>query len=188
MTKELKLKIRETKKKLYSSGKLVHPWVGRKHTEETKKKLVKNHSNFWTGREHSEKTKNKMSQDRKGEKIFSLYNIYKFTSPLGEEFTVDNGIKLFCEEHDLTYSCVQKVLRKERNHHKQWKCYKIKDNNGGVCKKYKCTSPENQEFIIENGLKTFCESRELQYCNLIKVAQGKRKHHKGWKCEYYNPN
>lgn len=33
----------ETLKRLYREGKIIHPWIGRKHTEETKRKISMNH-------------------------------------------------------------------------------------------------------------------------------------------------
>jgi hypothetical protein len=185
MTQKIKNRISRTNKNKYSSGEIIHPWLGKKHSDATKIKISQNHSNFWDGRKHSNETKTKMKKSHEGKKILLLCNEYKFVSPENKIFIVNTGIKDFCKKHNLTYSCISKVLRNKRNHHKGWKCYKIKNKNTGGPKIYKCISPCGEEFIITDGLKKFCDPRYLSYCNLIKVAQGQRNNHKGWKCEYY---
>lgn len=50
-------------------------------------------------------------------------------------------------------------------------------------KTYKCTDPEGNEYITDNGLTQFCKEHELQQALMSKVACGQREHHKGWKCE-----
>ena len=42
-------------------------------------------------------------------------------------------------------------------------------------------SPENEEFIISN-LNRFCKEHNLNQGNMGKIADGTRKHHKGWRC------
>ena len=46
------------------------------------------------------------------------------------------------------------------------------------------TSPNNEVIIIK-GLSDFCKQHNLQQSNLNKVANGERKSHKGWKCQFY---
>lgn len=41
-----------------------HPWLGKKHSEETKKKMSEN--NWMKGKHHSEEVKKRMSEERKG--------------------------------------------------------------------------------------------------------------------------
>jgi|TARA_R110000772_G_C13077593_1_gene417098 hypothetical protein len=45
---------------------------------------------------------------------------------------------------------------------------------------YEFTSPAGDKFIVSGGLKEWCQKRGLECSNLRKVAQGKRKNHKGW--------
>lgn len=52
-------------------------------------------------------------------------------------------------------------------------------------KKYILLSPQGKEFQILN-LNRFCKENNLNCANMILVAQGKRKQHKGWKCSYVN--
>jgi len=69
----VKTKISETKKAQYASGEILHPFSGRAHTEETKKKiskiridndLSKGANNPMYGKSHSEETKQKISNTR----------------------------------------------------------------------------------------------------------------------------
>ena len=48
--------------------------------------------------------------------------------------------------------------------------------------KYEMTTPEGISFCIE-GLNRFCKENELDTSNMAKVAQGKAKHYKKWKCK-----
>ena len=49
-------------------------------------------------------------------------------------------------------------------------------------KKYAITSPEGVCFEIVN-LKKFCQDNNLSYTAISAVSQGKRNHHKKWKCQ-----
>ena len=46
-------------------------------------------------------------------------------------------------------------------------------------------SPKGERFRIKN-LNQFCREHGLSAGNMNSVAQGKHKHHKGWKCKYSN--
>lgn len=48
---------------------------------------------------------------------------------------------------------------------------------------YKLTSPSGEIIIVNEDWKQWCMTRNLCASNLIAVAKGKRKHHKGWKAE-----
>jgi hypothetical protein len=50
-------------------------------------------------------------------------------------------------------------------------------------KEYIIIDPEGNEFHIK-GLNEFCRNNNLNPSSLSAVAQGRRKHHKGWKCFY----
>ena len=49
-------------------------------------------------------------------------------------------------------------------------------------KKWKITTPDNQEIIIEN-LSEYCRNNELDQSAMVRVSQGKRNHHKKYKCK-----
>ena len=48
---------------------------------------------------------------------------------------------------------------------------------------FKIISPTGAEKIIR-GMRQFCINNNLTHQNMFLVAQGKRKMHKGWRCEY----
>lgn len=48
--------------------------------------------------------------------------------------------------------------------------------------RYPMTTPENISFCIE-GLNRFCKENDLDTSNMAKVAKGKAKYYKGWKCK-----
>jgi len=52
---------------------------------------------------------------------------------------------------------------------------------------FKVIDPDGNEYITTNGLSKFCEEHNLTVTLLHKVAMGKRKHHKNWKCYKINP-
>ena len=118
---------------------------------------------------------------------------YKVKSPEGVEFVIDNLSK-FCRENDLSQGHMTAVANGKLNHHKGWQIrYEFdqkpflnsadfKINHSG---KYKISSPEGIEFIIEN-LKKFCRENGLNPGAMTVVAQGKAKHHKEWKIVYIN--
>ncbi len=49
------------------------------------------------------------------------------------------------------------------------------------CKNWLVTNPEGTEYNIRN-LTQFCIENSLEIGNMSRVASGKRKHHKNWKC------
>jgi len=90
------------------------------------------------------------------------------------------GMK-FSEEHKKNLSKAWKNrIVSDKTRQKMSKTSKGKIN----IKKYKLIDPDGNIHITTNGLVVFCEGRGLTMANLIKVARGERKHHKGWKCEY----
>jgi len=55
-------------------------------------------------------------------------------------------------------------------------------------KQYRCVDPNGTEHITSEGLTKFCEEHGLLRANMIKVANGERSNHKGWKCERFPQN
>jgi group I intron endonuclease len=103
------------------------------------------------GRKCSEDTKKKMSEARIGMK--------------------------FTDEHKKKLS----IARKKRKTTQKTKDKCSKTSKGKInIKKFKMTDPEGNVYITESGLTVFCEENNLTTANIIKVANGERKHHKGW--------
>ncbi len=120
-----KAKISETKKQQFQSGEQVHPWVGRKHTEESIKKIRDNHSHCWIGKQHTQESKDKIGKASRGKRYPAMCNTYKLTSPEGTIYIVSTGLKYFCKEHDLLLPSIRKVAQGVRRHHKNWCAVKI---------------------------------------------------------------
>lgn len=71
--------------------------------------------------------KNKVLKGWKFKKILKVNNSgiakkYKLTDPNNKVHIIDNGLQKFCLKHGLQYINLIKVAKKERQHHKQWKC------------------------------------------------------------------
>jgi len=49
--------------------------------------------------------------------------------------------------------------------------------------KYKMIDSDGNVFFTEKGLSDFCRQNDLTPSNMIKVANGERKRHKGWSCQ-----
>jgi hypothetical protein len=170
------------KKKLYYKTHR-HPWTGRSHSEESRKRIRENHSDYWLGRKHKKSSKIKIGRALKGRRYPSLCNTYKIESPCGKTVIISNGIEKFCEKNNLTVSCFRKVITGTAAHHKGWKnIVKIKTVNSGKKEKFIVTSPLGKKEKIV-GLSNFCRRNNLQLPNMIKVSMGLRNHHKGWKCK-----
>ena len=88
------------------------------------------------------------------------------------------GIK-FTDEHKKNLS----IKRRQRITTKETKEKMSLSMKGKInIKKFKVINPNGIEFITENGLTSFCEQNNLSVSNMIKVVNGERPHHKGWKC------
>jgi len=64
------------------------------------------------------------------------------------------------------------------------KANETKRKNGTIAnnsKKWKLTQPNGEMLVIKN-LREFCRENGLTQSNMVMVANGKRTHHKGWKC------
>lgn len=50
-------------------------------------------------------------------------------------------------------------------------------------KTYSCFAPDGTEYVTKEGLTKFCEEHGLSSQNMVKVANGERRNHKGWRCQ-----
>jgi len=90
-----------------------------------------------------------------------------------------NGNNMYNKNHSSETKILQSQIKIERNK----TITKIKGNDHPLSKKYILTSDIGEIFRI-NGIHDFCLLHGLDHSNMIKVAKGKRKNHKGWKCSY----
>lgn len=103
------------------------------------------------------------------------------------------GIKMpaFTEEHKRRISMALKGKRLSDQHKKSVSLGRRNicvGANNHASKKYVITSPDGKEFFV-HSLLNFCKNYKeckLDFRNLSACAVGKRNHHKGYKCRYYN--
>jgi len=151
--------------------------VGHKHTEETRRKIGEaqegeKHHNY--GKHHSKKTKKKISESNMGEKN------HNFGKHPTEETRRKMGEAQMGEKH-YNYG---KHRSKETKR-------KISESTIGSksssAKKYIIITPESEEIFV-HGLREFCRNykkERLHFSALVRVAQGKYKQHKGYKCRHW---
>ncbi len=86
------------------------------------------------------------------------------------------GIK-FTDEHKNNLSIARK--KRKTTQATRNKCSKTSKGKINI-KKFEMTDPGGNVYITDNGLTVFCEENGLTKANIVKVADGDRKHHKGW--------
>ncbi len=184
LTEDTRQKMSEAKK-----GKN-HPNYGKHCTKETKKKIGdanrnksrskelrkkiseslkgENHPNY--GRHLTEETKRKISESSKNKKLSEGHKRKLSESAKKRRLSSETKRKISASSKG-----------KKSSEETKSKISKTRS------KRYKITTPDGN-IIFVYGLKKFCRNykkEKLYDQNLIKVAQGKRKHHKNYKCEYY---
>jgi len=128
---------------------------GHKCSEEQKRKI----SNANKGNILSEETKRKMSVAHKGK---------KHTEETKRKISNANKNRICSEES-------KKKISETHTGSKNFRA-----------KKYIIITPDNEEMRI-HGIADFCRNytkEKLNYKILIRVAQGKQKHHRGYRCKY----
>jgi len=96
--------------------------LGRKLTNDWKKKIKDNNAKYWQGKKHSQKTIDKIKKWRKTQDMTLRMKSYKVISPDNQIFIVNYGLQKFCDKHMLTRSQLINVAKGRRNHHKGWHC------------------------------------------------------------------
>lgn len=77
---------------------------------------------------------------------------------------------------------VRKMLETRKRNGSQKTSEWIEKQRRGHNKRYLVTSPQG-EMIEIVGLKAHCEQHNLNHPAMSQVGQGKKPHHKGWKCQ-----
>ncbi|MDD4242760.1 MAG: NUMOD3 domain-containing DNA-binding protein [Bacilli bacterium] len=146
--------------------------LNNKHSEETKKKISREgklNPNF--GNTYSEETKDKIRKNQLGRKYTKEQNMKKgmkgklnpnFGKPVSEEQKRKQSEKMSGENHPQ-YGLVGELSTKSKT--------------------YIVTFPDGHEEIVI-GITNFCKINNLDNGHMIKVAKGKAKQHKGFKCRY----
>lgn len=159
------------------------PMRGRKASAETCIKI----GNIHRGKVVSEETRAKLSAAKKGVKL----------SP---ETRAKIGIASTGRKQSLETIEKRRVSRKGYSHSLETRAKISTANKGklkgrsisalhrkriseGHQKRYIVVDPYGNEYDVL-GLQQFCLSQGLGISHMIKVAKGKRVHHRGWKCRY----
>lgn len=89
---------------------------------------------------------------------------------------VDKNISNFSRKHNLSQAHLSNVILGKLKSHKGWKLIETVINKR---EKSIVISPDNIVYDIKN-ITHFCDQHNLCASHLVKVLNGKRKHHKGW--------
>jgi predicted GIY-YIG superfamily endonuclease len=144
-------------------------FLGKKHTELSKKLMSSNNALFWKGKKQPNSMTIKRSLSLSGKPShMSGKNHTEYSKKL---ISQNNSKYWLGKNHSEETKDKLRELRKYQDISYLHKIYKL-------------TSPNEEIFIIKDGLEKFCKPLGLIRTKLILVAQGKRKHHKKWKCEY----
>jgi hypothetical protein len=133
--------------------KLSNLTSGGRGSQTFSKKLHKKCAESRTGQKRSAETRRKISEAKKGVK--------------------------FSDEHKRNLS----KARNKRVTTDETRQRMSETSTGKInIKVFEVEDPEGNIYLTENGLTQFCKLHNLTASNMHKVINGKRKHHKGWKC------
>jgi group I intron endonuclease len=162
--------------------------MGVKRTPETCKKISdarKGENNPYFGKKHKKETIQKMSNAKKGENNHNFGKTGEKSHNFGLTRTPEIKIKMRIAMKGKKRSqeaCKNISESKKGDKHPQFG--KFGEFNP-TSKIYKVTRPDGLSDII-TGFNQYCIDHNLNISNMSRVANGKQKHHKGYKCEHYS--
>lgn len=124
---------------------------------------------------------------------------YLITSPQGVE-TMVRGLTDFCRENNLSKISLTEVAIGRLHSYKGWLCRYAQESEAEHARRINGAKPKGQkrtlyyivttplgEEIAMHGLKDYCNANDLSYKELSGVANGRRSHHKGYRCRHADP-
>jgi group I intron endonuclease len=136
------------------------------------------------GYSHTEETKKKISEAERGEKNH-MYGKRGSNCPnFGKTHSKKTKKRMSEAKKGENHTFYSKHCSKKTKEKMSLAQIGGKNHNA---KKYVITTPEGKEIFV-HGIANFCRNykkEELYYQGLVRVAKGKRSHHKGYKCEYF---
>jgi len=145
-------------------------------SEETREKISKNNARYWEGKKRSPETNEKISARNKGRK-HSIEELEKMS-------VIHKGKKL-SNEHKEKISIANKG--KNRTDEQKKNLSNLYKGRIPSCVKritYLVTTPEGMIVIETDNLSELCRQYGLSQAHMNSIAQGKRKQHKGFTCQY----
>ena len=117
-------------------------------------------------------------------KVFQSTKEWIIVSPDAEIFEINN-LRQFCKNHGLNDSAMIQIAKGKLNHYKGWLC-SYSDSSMPIKtltqqKEWLIITPDGEELPVSN-LNSFCKTHKLDSGCMVKVAQGKFKQHKGYRC------
>ena len=143
--------------------------LGKKHSEATLALIKKNHPKYWLGKKQSEQTIQKRADKIRGRP--SEKKGTRLSESTKQKIKENSARYWLGKHHNQETKDKLREKRKTLDMSYRWKTYKL-------------IAPDGQEFIVPDGLEKFCTVHCLARTKLVLVAQGKRNHHKGWRCSY----
>lgn len=151
------------------------PMLGLKHTAETLARMAKSQ----TGRKHSLETLAKMSIAQKN-RVFKPHEIERMrTISIGRKATPETRAKLSAMRQNPSAELRYKFGNATRG--KKRKPESVRKSTEAKYGTFIVTNPLGEEFTVI-GLAPFCREHGLDQGTMSRVALGKSKSHKGWKC------
>jgi len=148
---------------------------GRKFSEKRKKDMSEARSgekHHLFGKKRSKETCKRISESNKG-KIMSEESKRKLSiANTGKKHT-DKTIKKMSNDRSG---------KKNSNYGNKYSEESRKKISEKISKSWKIICPSG-DIVITKGLRAFCKDNKLSYDGMWKVASGKQKHHKGFRCE-----
>ena len=103
--------------------------------------------------------------------------------PQGKSFIIE-GLNKFCKNNGLNFAAMSRVSIGTAKQHKNFICKRIENDKiiepSILTLRWKVTNPLGKTEIVSN-LSKYCEENNLTP-GLHNVANGRKKHHKGYKC------
>lgn len=118
------------------------------------------------GRKASSETRAKLSIAHKGKKFSAERNAKISAAKLGQKRSPETCAKIGAASKGRKFS-VERNDKIRQAHAKEWVVI----------------DPFGNRSIIKS-LTRFCKENQLDMPTMLRVAKGRSKHHKGWKCEY----